>query len=72
MPRKVPLLLRVETRVDRSTVYAEAERRRVWPAEMCNDLRRRHCERGWLGLSNEALRERIEDEVASLVRARSG
>jgi hypothetical protein len=52
-----------DTRVDRSTVYLQAQKRRPAPPEICNDLRRRHCEKGWIGLSNEALTERIRQEM---------
>lgn len=63
MPRKAPHRPpRVETHVDRATVYLEAERSRHWPLEMCNDLRRRLQAKNWLGLSNDQLRERVKQE----------
>ena len=52
-----------DTPFDRSTDYIEAERRRPPCVEICNDLRRRHCELGWLGLSNERLRDLVRQEL---------
>ena len=54
-----------DTLFDRSTGYADAERRRPPCAEICNDIRRRFATKGWHGLSTPAFRERILEESLS-------